>query len=61
MPWSVARLADRITQMTQELLDLVKAQGKMDVVSDIAFPLPAKVIAGIVFVIRSLPVNFQPQ
>jgi cytochrome P450 len=44
-PRAVARLADRITQMTQELLDQVKAQGKMDVVSDIAFPLPAKVIA----------------
>src|SRR6266446_9548427 len=44
-PRVVARLADRITQMTQELLDQVKAQGKMDVVSDIAFPLPAKVIA----------------
>ena len=44
-PRAVARLADRITQITQELLDQVKAQGKMDVVSDIAFPLPAKVIA----------------
>ena len=44
-PRAVARLAVRITQMTQELLDQVKAQGKMDVVSDIAFPLPAKVIA----------------
>ena len=44
-PKTVARLADRITQITQELLDQVKAQGKMDVVSDIAFPLPAKVIA----------------
>ena len=44
-PRAVARLADRITQISQELLDQVKAQGKMDVVSDIAFPLPAKVIA----------------
>jgi cytochrome P450 len=44
-PRAVARLADRITQISQELLDLMKAQGKMDVVSDIAFPLPAKVIA----------------
>jgi cytochrome P450 len=44
-PKAVARLANRITQITQELLDQVKAQGKMDVVSDLAFPLPAKVIA----------------
>jgi cytochrome P450 family 109 len=44
-PRAVARLSDRITQITQELLDQVREQGKMDVVSDIAFPLPAKVIA----------------
>jgi cytochrome P450 family 109 len=44
-PRAVARLSDRITQITQELLDQVRAEGKMDVVSDIAFPLPAKVIA----------------
>ncbi len=44
-PRAVARLSDRITQITQELLDAVRSRGKMDVVSDIAFPLPAKVIA----------------
>lgn len=44
-PRTVARLSDRIAQLTQELLDGVKSRGKMDVVSDIAFPLPAKVIA----------------
>ncbi|HEU5226982.1 MAG TPA: cytochrome P450 [Ktedonobacteraceae bacterium] len=44
-PRAVAHLSDRITQITQELLDQVRAQGKMDIVSDIAFPLPAKVIA----------------
>jgi cytochrome P450 len=44
-PRAVARLSDRITQMTQELLDEVRSTGKMDVVSDMAFPLPAKVIA----------------
>lgn len=44
-PRAVARLSDRITTMTQELLDRVRSQGTMDVVSDIAFPLPAKVIA----------------
>ncbi len=44
-PRAVARLADRITLMTQELLDEVKPRGSLDVVADIAFPLPAKVIA----------------
>jgi cytochrome P450 len=44
-PRAVAHLSDRITQITQELLDQARAKGKMDVVSDIAFPLPAKVIA----------------
>ena len=44
-PRAVARLSDRITQIMQELLDRVRLQGKMDIVSDIAFPLPAKVIA----------------
>lgn len=44
-PRAVARLSDRITQITQELLDDVREQGKMDVVADMAFPLPAKVIA----------------
>jgi len=44
-PRAVARLSDRITQITQEQLDKVREQGTMDVVSDMAFPLPAKVIA----------------
>jgi cytochrome P450 len=44
-PRAVARLSDRITRVTQELLDEVRATGKMDIVSDMAFPLPAKVIA----------------
>src|SRR5258708_3856817 len=49
-PRAVAHLADRIMQMAQELLDQVKAQGKMDVVSDIAFPSPANVIAALLAV-----------
>src|SRR6266487_2495444 len=44
-PRAVTRLSGRITQITQELLDRVRYQGKMDIVSDLAFPLPAKVIA----------------
>lgn len=44
-PKSVAHLADRITTIMQELLDQVRAKGEMDIVSEIAFPLPARVIA----------------
>ena len=44
-PRAVARLSDRVTQITQELLDAVKEAGTMDVVADVAFPLPAKIIA----------------
>jgi cytochrome P450 len=44
-PRSVAHLEGRVRQITQELLDEVRSAGKMDVVSDMAFPLPAKVIA----------------
>jgi cytochrome P450 len=44
-PRAVAHLSDRIVQITQELLDEIKPRGQADIVSDIAFPLPAKVIA----------------
>ena len=44
-PRSVARLSGQIERITQEQIDLVKAKGEMDIVSDIAFPLPAKIIA----------------
>ena len=44
-PRAVNHLSERIAQVTQELLDAVLPQGRMDIVSDIAFPLPAKVIA----------------
>ena len=44
-PRAVTRLSHRVTQISQELLDAVKATGHMDVVADIAFPLPAKIIA----------------
>ena len=44
-PRAVARLSDRIADMTRRLLDRVAANGEMDVVSDVAQPLPAQVIA----------------
>jgi cytochrome P450 len=44
-PRAVARLSARIADITQELLDAVRARGEMDVVADLAHPLPARVIA----------------
>lgn len=44
-PRAVARLSNRITQIAQEQIDKAREQGMMDVVADMAFPLPAKVIA----------------
>jgi cytochrome P450 len=44
-PRAVARLSDRIAEVTQELLDQVRAQGKMDVVTDLSIPLPARIVA----------------
>jgi cytochrome P450 len=44
-PRAVAHLSGRIAEITQELLDQVRARGEMDVVEDLAFPLPARVIA----------------
>src|SRR5262252_4487244 len=43
-PRAVSRLSGRVAEMTQELLDRVRAKGEMDVVSDLATPLPAQVI-----------------
>lgn len=44
-PRAVNHLSEDIAHITHELLCGVLPQGNMDVVSDIAFPLPAKVIA----------------
>lgn len=44
-PRAVARLEGRIAEITQELLNQVRTQGTIDIVSDMAFPLPARVIA----------------
>ncbi|GLV60905.1 putative cytochrome P450 YjiB [Dictyobacter sp. S3.2.2.5] len=44
-PRAVNHLSGRVTEIAQGLLDDVRANGKMDVVKDIAFPFPAKVIA----------------
>jgi len=44
-PRAVNHLTENISRITQELIDTHLASGQMDVVSDIAFPLPAKIIA----------------
>ena len=44
-PRALSRLVGRIATITQELLDQVRSIGRMDVVTDIAYPLPTIVIA----------------
>ncbi|MET8150181.1 cytochrome P450 [Actinoplanes sp. NPDC049668] len=44
-PAMVDRLRPRVREFTEELLDAVAPKGRMDVVSDLAYPLPANVIA----------------
>ena len=44
-PAMVDRLRPRVREFTHELLDAVAATGRMDVVRDLAYPLPANVIA----------------
>ncbi len=44
-PAMVDRLRPRVREFTHELLDAVAPKGGMDVVSDLAYPLPANVIA----------------
>ncbi len=44
-PRALSRLSGRIATITRELLDQVRSAGRMDVVTDIAYPLPTIVIA----------------
>jgi cytochrome P450 len=44
-PRRIAQLEPRITQIVNELLDRVQSSGRMDVVDDLAYPLPVIVIA----------------
>ncbi len=46
-PLAVSRLADHITSLTNELLDRVAGRGQMDVMDDLAFPLPLRVMADV--------------
>jgi Cytochrome P450 len=44
-PRALAQLSERIKTIVQELLDQVRSNGSMDMVSDLAYPLPTIVIA----------------
>lgn len=44
-PRALSRLSGRVATIMQELLDEVRPTGRMDVVADIAYPLPTIVIA----------------
>jgi cytochrome P450 len=44
-PRATARLSPRIDSIVHELLDAVAPSGRMDVIQDLAFPLPVTVIA----------------
>ena len=44
-PRALSRLSDRIANITQELLDQLRPAGHMDIVTDIAYPLPTIVVA----------------
>lgn len=47
-PRSVTNLAPRITALVHEFLDAIKEQGEMDVVEDLAYPLPVTLISEVV-------------
>jgi cytochrome P450 PksS len=44
-PRMIEQLRPRIQQITDELLDAIQPQGKMDLITDFAFPLPITVIS----------------
>ena len=58
-PRSVAGLADRITTIVNDLLDRVVVNGQMDVVDDLAYPLPVIVIAELLGIPREDRARFK--
>lgn len=44
-PRTVAKLTPRIQDIVNDLLDQIAAQGEMDIIDDLAYPLPTTVIA----------------
>ena len=57
-PRMVAQLEPRISAITNELLDHVVAAGEMDVVRDLAYPLPVTVIAELLGIPAELREDF---
>jgi cytochrome P450 len=58
-PRMVAQLEPRITDITNELLDYVASAGQMDVVGDLAYPLPVTVIAELLGIPSELREDFK--
>jgi cytochrome P450 len=58
-PRMVAQLEPRITSITNELLDRVATAGEMDVVHDLAYPLPVTVIAELLGIPTELREDFK--
>src|SRR5256885_7625181 len=58
-PRMVAQLEPRTTAITNELLDHVTAVGEMDVVRDLAYPLPVTVIAELLGIPAELREDFK--
>ena len=56
-PKTIAQLAPRIEAITHDLLDTVAAQGRMDVIQDLSYPLPVIVIAEML----GVPIEDRPQ
>jgi cytochrome P450 len=58
-PRMVAQLEPRINAITHELLDNVATMGQMDVVADLAYPLPVTVIAELLGIPTELREDFK--
>jgi cytochrome P450 len=58
-PRMVAQLEPRITAITNDLLDAMSATGQMDVVRDLAYPLPVTVIAELLGIPAELREDFK--
>jgi cytochrome P450 len=58
-PRMVAQLEPRITAVTNDLLDQVAAAGHMDVIGDLAYPLPVTVIAELLGIPAQLREDFK--
>jgi cytochrome P450 len=58
-PRMVAQLEPRITDITNQLLDHVAAAGEMDVVRDLAYPLPVTVISELLGIPAELREDFK--